>query len=104
MKFLDWFRRSKDKKTVTKESNANKRSKYNESLQLQLIGLRIGLGMTQEEFAELTGAELSLIRELDKNIEDITVGELQTILTNTNTGARLVIKKRDDKFTRFYDR
>ena len=104
MKFLDWFRRSKDKKTVTKESNANKLSKYNESLQLQLIGLRIGLGMTQEEFAELTGAELSLIRELDKNIEDITVGELQTILTNTNTGARLVIKKRDDKFTRFYDR
>ncbi len=104
MKFLDWFRRSKDKKTVTKESNANKLSKYNENLQLQLIGLRIGLGMTQEEFAELTGAELSLIRELDKNIEDITVGELQTILTNTNTGARLVIKKRDDKFTRFYDR
>ena len=102
MKFLDWFRRSKDKKTVTKESNANKLSKYNENL--QLIGLRIGLGMTQEEFAELTGAELSLIRELDKNIEDITVGELQTILTNTNTGARLVIKKRGDKFTRFYDR
>ena len=60
MKFLDWFRRSKDKKTVTKESNANKLSKYNENLQLQLIGLRIGLGMTQEEFAELTGAEPSV--------------------------------------------
>lgn len=102
MKFLERFRKSAGKKAVAKESNANKISKYNENLQLQLIGLRIGLGMTQEEFAELTGADLSIIRELDKNIEDITVGELQTILANTNTGARLVIKKRDDKFTRFY--
>lgn len=104
MKFLERFRKSSDKKAEAKESNENKISKYNENLLLQLIGLRIGLGMTQEEFAELTGTELSVIRELDKNIEDITVGELQTILANTNTGARLVIKKRDDRFTRFYDR
>src|SRR5699024_1549050 len=99
-----WLSRRRDIKTVTKEANANKLSKYNESLQLHLLGLRIGRGMTDEEFAELTGAQLSLGRELDKNIEDITVGELRTILTNTKTGARLVIQKRRDKFTRFYDR
>lgn len=102
MKFFERFK-NRVKKTEAKESDANKLSKYNENLQLQLIGLRIGLGMTQEEFAELTGAELSTIRELDKNIEDITVGELQTILANTETGARLVIKKREDRFTRFYN-
>ena len=71
MKIFERFK-NRVKKTEAKESDANKLSKYNENLQLQLIGLRIGLGMTQEEFAELTGA-------------------------------RLVIKKREDRFTRFYN-
>lgn len=47
MKFLNLFRKNAGKKAETKESNENKISKYNENLQLQLIGL----GMTQEEFA-----------------------------------------------------
>ena len=69
----------------------------NDELRTQLIELRLKLGLTQEEFAELVEVQQSLISRLENGSQNITIGRLQSILAKTNTGARLSIDIKEDE-------
>ncbi|SFK50732.1 helix-turn-helix domain-containing protein [Salinicoccus halodurans] len=64
----------------------------NHELRAQLIQLRLSLGLTQKEFADLTGVQQSLISRLENGNQNITIGRLQNILVKTDTGAKLKIE------------
>lgn len=64
----------------------------NQELRESLITLRLEMGLTQKEFAELTGEKQPLISRLENGSQNITVHKLQRILERTNTGAKLKIE------------
>lgn len=61
-------------------------------LRKELIALRLQLGLTQKQFAELVGVAQPLISRLENGSQNITIEKLQRILAKTNTGARLKIE------------
>lgn len=72
----------------------------NFQLRKELIALRLQLGLTQQQFAELVGVAQPLISRLENGSQNITVEKLQRILAKTQTGARLKIEiEHDDLIT-----
>lgn len=69
----------------------------NHELRTQLIELRLSLGLTQKEFADRVGVQQSVISRLENGSQNITIDRLQSILANTDTGARLKIETDEDE-------
>ncbi|RNF38776.1 helix-turn-helix transcriptional regulator [Planococcus salinus] len=68
----------------------------NFQLRKELITLRLQLGLTQQQFADLVGVAQPLISRLENGSQNITVEKLQRILAKTQTGARLKIEIEQD--------
>lgn len=80
-----------------KELTEDSKAVENHELRAQLISLRLELGLTQKEFADLVKVKQPLISRLENGSHNITINKLQDILERTNTGARLKIETNENK-------
>lgn len=93
MNFMERYakqRAEKDKEFDEIWNNPEKQMNF--QLRKDLIALRLQLGLTQQQFAELVGIAQPLISRLENGVQNITVEKLQRISARTHTGARLEIE------------
>lgn len=65
----------------------------------QLIGIRLDLGMTQEQFAKLVGVKQSFLSRLENGEQNITIETLQKLAQRAGANVNISISLRETSYT-----